>query len=49
MGNKKTTLNREPIKENFDYLDDSSGEGGNKPNTKGHLEAQRSVWCSATT
>jgi len=39
MGNKKTTLNREPIEENFDCLDDSSGEGGNNPDTKGHLEA----------
>jgi len=46
---KSPTLNREPIEENFDLLDDSSGEGTNKPDTKGHLEAYRSAWCSATT
>jgi len=37
------------MEENFDCFEDSSGEGGNKPDTKGHFEAQRSAWCSATT
>lgn len=32
------TLNREPIDENFDDLEDSSAKGGNKPETKEHLE-----------
>ena len=36
------TLNREPIEENFDDLEDSSGKGGNKPETKEHLEALKS-------
>lgn len=35
---KKLTLNREPIEENFDDLEDSSGKGGNKPDTKEHVE-----------
>ena len=42
-GEKSPTLNREPIEENFDLLDDSSGEGRNKPDTKGHVEAYRSA------
>jgi len=42
-------LNREPIEENFDDLDESSAEGGNKPATKEHFEALKSAWCSATT
>lgn len=37
------TLNREPIDENFDDLDESSDKGGNRPETKGHLEALRSA------
>lgn len=43
------TLNREPIDENFDDFEDSSGNGGNKPDTKEQVEALRSAWCSATT
>lgn len=45
----RETLNREPIDENFDDLAESSGKGGNKPETKEHLDALRSAWCSATT
>ena len=37
------TLNREPIEENFDCLEDSSAKGGNKPDTKEHLEAPKSA------
>lgn len=33
------TLNRDPIEENFEDFDVSSGSGGNKPDTNGHLEA----------
>lgn len=44
-----STLNREPIEENFDVLEDSSAKGGNKDDTKEHLEALKSAWCSATT
>jgi hypothetical protein len=43
------TLNCEPIEENFDALNESPAEGGNKPTTKEHLEALKSAWCSATT
>lgn len=43
------TLKREPIDENFEDLDDSSANGGNKHDTKEHLEALKSAWCSATT
>lgn len=35
------TLNREPIEENFDDLEDSSGKGGKRPETKEQLEAER--------
>lgn len=35
------TLNREPMDENFDVLEDSSGSGGNKPDTNEHLDAVR--------
>lgn len=45
----RRTLNREPIDENFDDLEDSSVKGGNNPETKGHLEALRTAWCSGTT
>jgi len=43
------TLNRAPIEENFDDLDDSSVERGNKFATKGHFEALKRAWCSAMT
>ena len=33
----------------IDCLDNSSSEGGNKPDPKGHVEALRSAWCSATS
>lgn len=36
---QKQTLKREPIDENFVDLEDSSGEGGNKLETKEHWEA----------
>jgi hypothetical protein len=36
---KHETLNREPIEENFDDLEESSGRGGNKLETKEHLDA----------
>ena len=35
---QKHTLNREPIDDNFDDLEDSSAKGGNRPETKEHLE-----------
>lgn len=37
------TLNRVPIEENFDDLEDSSDEVGNKLATKEHLEALNSA------
>ena len=37
------TLKREPIDENFEDLDDSSANGGNKHDTKEHLEAPKSA------
>lgn len=37
----KLTLNLEPIDENFDVFEDSSGKGGNKALTKSHPEALR--------
>lgn len=37
------TLNREPIDENFDVFDDSSGRGGNKSLMKEHLESLKSA------
>lgn len=44
MSNKqKHTLNREPIEENFDDLDDSSDRGGNRPDTKEQFEAVKSA------
>lgn len=43
------TLKREAIEENFDDLDVSSGRGGNRPATKGHVEALNKSWCSGTT
>ena len=46
---QKQTLNREPIEENFDDFEDSSGKGGNKPDTKEHSEVLKSAWCSAIT
>lgn len=33
------TLKRDPMEENFEDLDDSSGRAGNKPATKEHFEA----------
>jgi len=36
---KNDTLNREPIEENLEDLDVSSGSGGKRPATNGHLEA----------
>lgn len=42
-GKKNQTLNREPMEENFDLLDDSSGDGRNKLDTKVHLEAYRTA------
>lgn len=33
------TLKRDPIDENFEDFDDSSGLGGNKPAAKEHFEA----------
>ena len=36
------TLKRDPMDENLDDLDDSSGSGGNKPTTKGHFESVKS-------
>lgn len=33
------TLKRDPIDENFDDFEDSSGRGGNRPATNEHLEA----------
>lgn len=33
------TLNREPMEENFDVLDESSAKDGNNPETNGHVEA----------
>lgn len=33
------TLKRDPMEENLDDFDDSSGSGGNKLTTKGHFEA----------
>lgn len=35
----KNTLKRDPIEENFDDFEDSSGEGGNRPATNEHFEA----------
>lgn len=46
---KKTTLKRDPIEENFDDLDVSSGSGGKSPATNEHLEALNKSWCSGTT
>jgi len=43
------TLNRAPIDENFEDLDESLEGGGNRPETKEHFEAVKSAWCSATT
>lgn len=43
------TLKRDPIEENFDDFEDSSGERGNRPATNEHFEAIRRSWCSATT
>ena len=37
------TLNREPIEEKFDDLDESSAEGGNNPTTNEHLDALKSA------
>ena len=37
------TLNCEPIEDNFDCLEYSSDESGNKPDTKEHLEALKSA------
>lgn len=37
------------MEENFEDFDVSSGSGGNKPETNGHLEAFSKSWCSATT
>lgn len=34
-----STLKRDPIEENLDDFDDSSGEGGNRPATNGHFDA----------
>lgn len=42
-------LNLEPIDENFDCFEDSSFDVGNSPDTKEHVEAFRSAWCSAIT
>ena len=36
---KTNTLKRDPIEENLDDFEDSSGEGGNSPATKEHFEA----------
>lgn len=36
---KKDTLKREPIDENLEDFDVSSGSGGKRADTKGHLEA----------
>ena len=33
------TLKRDPMEENFDDFDVSSGRGGNRLTTKGHFEA----------
>jgi hypothetical protein len=46
---EKITLKREPMEENLDDFDDSSGSGGNRPATKGQFEAVNRAWCSATT
>lgn len=43
------TLKRDPIEENLEDFDDSSGEGGNRPATNEHVEAVSRAWCSATT
>ena len=44
------TLNRVPIEENlYEDLDGSSGDGGKRFPTKGHLEDPSNAWCSATT
>ena len=37
------TLKRDPIDENFEDFDVSSDRGGNKPETKEHLESHRSA------
>ena len=33
------TLKRDPMEENLDDFQDSSGSGGNSPTTKGNLDA----------
>lgn len=43
------TLKRDPMEENFDDLDESSGSGGNRLAAKEHLDAVNRAWCSATT
>lgn len=46
---KNDTLKREPIEENLEDFDVSSGSGGKRPDTKEHLEALNKSWCSGTT
>ena len=43
------TLKRVAIEDDFDDFVFSSGAGGNKTDTKEHLEALSNSWCSATT
>lgn len=39
MRSTSSTLKRDPIEENLDDFDDSSGSGGNRPATNGHFDA----------
>lgn len=43
------TLNCEPMEENFDCFDVSSGKGGKRLATNVQFEAHKRAWCSATT
>lgn len=44
------TLNLEATEENlYDDLEDSSGNKGKRPDTKGHFEEDNRLQCSATT
>lgn len=45
----KDTLKRDPIEENLEDFEVSSGTGGKSPATKEHLEALNRSWCSGTT
>ena len=47
---KSSTLNLAATEENlYDDLKDSSGSGGKRPATRGHLEEDNRLQCSTTT